>query len=100
LTPEDSGHHACELETSIMLALRPAALRTDLLGAGYTRPTDDPQALFYPSLRPNAPNGTVGDARAASGERGERYLAAWVDVLETAYRREKKSVSANGTQSA
>ena len=72
----------------------------DRLAAGHTTPTDDPQALFYPSLRPNAPDGTVGDPRTASGERGERYLAAWVDVLEAAYRREKKSISANGIQSA
>jgi creatinine amidohydrolase len=100
VTPEASGHHAGELETSIVLALRPAAVRTDALAAGHTTPTDDPQALFYPSLRPNAPNGTVGDPRAAAGERGERYLAAWVDVLEAAYRREKKSISANGTQNA
>jgi creatinine amidohydrolase len=100
VSTEASGHHAGELETSIMLALRPAAVRTNTLAAGHTTPTADPQALFYPSLRPNAPSGTVGDPRAASGERGERYLAMWVDVLEATYRREKKSRSANGTQNA
>ena len=81
-----AGHHAGEVETSIVLALRPGTVRTDTLGAGFVEPTDDPQALFYPSLRDQAPAGTVGDPRRADAARGERYLAAWVDVLVDSYR--------------
>jgi len=87
-----SGHHAGELETSIVRALRPDAVRASALVAGTAVAAGaDAQALFYPSLRPHAPSGTVGDPRAADAARGERYLAAWVELLLAAYRSAKKS---------
>jgi len=89
VAPEVAGHHAGEIETSILLALRPAAVRTAALAAGLLTAPSDPQALFYPSLREHAASGTVGDPRAADAARGARYLEAWVDVLVDAYRREK-----------
>ncbi|MGH7895375.1 MAG: creatininase family protein, partial [Candidatus Binatia bacterium] len=88
---EAAGHHAGEIETSIMLALHPELVRTDAAAAGYVEPTGDPQSLFYPDLRRVAPTGTVGDPRGATAGRGARYLAAWVDVLESALREAKKS---------
>ena len=45
----------------------------------------DGQALFYPSLRANAPNGVVGDPRRADPLRAERYLETWVDALVAFY---------------
>ena len=100
ITPESAGHHAGELETSILLALRPDAVRAAALAAGHTAPVADPQTLFYPSLRDHAPSGTIGDPRAASVTRADAYLDAWVDVLVDAYRRAKKDAYANGTQNA
>jgi creatinine amidohydrolase/Fe(II)-dependent formamide hydrolase-like protein len=85
VTPGAAGHHAGEVETSIMLALHPELVR-DGLAPGYVTPTNDPQTLFYPDLRHQAPDGTVGDPRGATALRGERYLSAWVDVLETTLR--------------
>jgi creatinine amidohydrolase/Fe(II)-dependent formamide hydrolase-like protein len=82
---EAAGHHAGEIETSIMLALHPALVHTDALVAGHVGAVPDPQALFYPDLRRHAPDGTVGDPRDASARRGVRYLAAWTDVLEAAF---------------
>jgi creatinine amidohydrolase len=82
---EHAGHHAGELETSIMLALRAGAVRTDRLEPGLVAPTPRPQDLFYPDLRRNAPNGTVGDPRQAAAARAEAYLEAWVDVLVASY---------------
>jgi creatinine amidohydrolase len=84
VAPEAAGHHAGEVETSIMLALHPELVRTDALAPGWVERLDDPQSLFYPDLRRHAANGTVGDPRGATALRGERYLAAWVDVLEAA----------------
>ena len=86
-----AGHHAGECETSIMLALRPHAVRDDALAAGLAAPTLGAQAVFYPSLRANVPSGTVGDPRAADAARGERYLTVWTALLLETYRREKKS---------
>ncbi|EAU64608.1 creatininase subfamily, putative [Stigmatella aurantiaca DW4/3-1] len=84
--PECSGYHAGEFETSILRGLRSETVRLDRLEPGFVKPTDRPSELFYPSLRVNAPNGTVGDPRPSAPERAERYLEVWVDVLVGAYR--------------
>jgi len=89
--PGAAGHHAGEVETSIMTALRPGLVDVRALGPGLTDVPDDPQTLFYPSLRAQAPSGVVGDPSAPSAARGERYLEVWIDVLVSAYRGEKKS---------
>jgi creatinine amidohydrolase len=87
--PGAAGHHAGEIETSILLAQRPSVVRTDVLAAGYTDSTADPQSLFYPGVRDTTPSGTIGDPRGAAAARGERYLDAWVALLVAAYRDEK-----------
>jgi creatinine amidohydrolase len=91
VTSEASGHHAGEFETSIVRAIRPEAVRGDRLEAGIVERRDDPQALFYPSLRAHAPSGVVGDPRAASAARAEHYLEGWVELLVGTYRRENPS---------
>jgi creatinine amidohydrolase/Fe(II)-dependent formamide hydrolase-like protein len=91
IAPEVAGHHAGEIETSILLALRPEDVRTGAFAPGHVAPVADPQALFYPSLRAHAPTGTVGDPRPASAARAAAYLDAWVDVLADAYRRAKNA---------
>jgi creatinine amidohydrolase len=98
IPPASAGHHAGEIETSILLALDPARVRSDALAPGLLTATDDPQRLFYPDLRANAPDGTVGDPRGAVAARGMRYLRAWTGLLAEAYRREKNHVHATGTQ--
>jgi creatinine amidohydrolase/Fe(II)-dependent formamide hydrolase-like protein len=79
--PGEAGHHAGEIETSILLALRPGAVRREAFAPGTLAPQPDAQALFHPSLRARAPSGTVGDPRRADAARGARYLEAWTDVL-------------------
>lgn len=94
----EGGHHAGEIETSIVLALDPARVRTPMapgLAAGR-----DAQPLFYPDLRANAPDGVVGDPRRADAARGLRYLRAWTRLLVDAYRGEKNSHQTTGTKNA
>ncbi len=91
VSADASGHHAGEFETSIMRALRPETVRAAAIDAGRMAGGGDAQALFYPSLRANAPTGVVGDPRAAGAERADGYLQAWVDVLVTRYRSEVPS---------
>ena len=98
--PAAAGHHAGELETSILAALAPAHVRGGALAPGRLVADADAQALFYPSLRAQAPTGVVGDPRGASATRAAAYLAAWVDVLEADYRRAKNDQYAKGTQNA
>ena len=83
---EAAGHHAGEIETSMMLHLHPELVVDDAMAPGYVTPTADAQSLFHPDLRRHAPAGVVGDPCGATALRGARYLAAWVDVLEAAIR--------------
>ena len=86
VSPEQSGHHAGEFETSIIAALRPGAVRHSQLAEGVVEGVTDAQRLFYPSLRENAANGVVGDPRGARAERGRVYLESWIEALVECYR--------------
>ena len=94
------GLHAGEIEASILLALAPESVRAERFAAGVVDPALAPGDLFYPSLRANAADGTVGDPRGAEAARAERYLEVWVDAIGEAYLREKKRKYAKGTQKA
>jgi creatinine amidohydrolase len=86
LAPESAGPHAGEYETSVVANLRPGSVRLRELRSGRVVSAGLAQGLFYPSLRPNAESGVLGDPTSASADRGERYLDAWLDLLEAAYR--------------
>ncbi|MBU6280618.1 creatininase family protein [bacterium] len=85
VTVAASGRHAGELETSILLHLAPALVRTDRARAGLLLDEDAPDP-FYPDLRERADDGTVGDPRDAAAARAGGYLDAWVEALLAAYR--------------
>ena len=72
-------------ETSLLLALRPAAVRMELAEAGCT----EPLATLLPRLRaegvrPVSSNGVLGDPAGASAEEGRMLLDALVTDLEAA----------------
>lgn len=86
LSPDAAGPHAGEYETSLVAMLRPGTIRTEALVPGRIVQPGEAQGLFYPSLRPNTESGVLGDPSMACAGRAPRYLAAWLDLLETAYR--------------
>jgi creatinine amidohydrolase/Fe(II)-dependent formamide hydrolase-like protein len=92
-----AGHHAGELEASVIAALAPGALRRSAIAPGLLDTPADAQSIFYPDLRAHAPSGTVGDPRAASPDRAALYLDAWVDALVAAYEGAKKRHHTKGT---
>ncbi|MBK7950450.1 MAG: creatininase family protein [Deltaproteobacteria bacterium] len=106
LAPRAAGPHAGEYETSVVAWLRPGAVRGEALASGPLVVAGSGSELFHPSLRPNAPEGVLGDPTRATGGRGEAYLEAWVDALERAYRgafasvAEKNRNDTKGTQKA
>lgn len=76
----DTGaHHACEGEASVMLAIVPDAVKTEMFGQAFGNqhhPVDVPADVsrFY-SFAERAPvTGTWGDPRSATAEKGERFL--------------------------
>jgi creatinine amidohydrolase len=82
--------HACELETSLVLALRPSLVRTDLLQPdgrwSISRflskdMLEGGSAGVFRSFSEISANGGVGDPRTASAEKGKKFLSAIVTQL-------------------
>ncbi len=72
--------HACEAETSLVMALAPDLLRPERLAEAHgpmsTRVEGQPSALLMRrSFQEVSPSGVIGDARPATAEKGERLLA-------------------------
>ncbi|GHF05604.1 putative mycofactocin system creatinine amidohydrolase family protein MftE [Amycolatopsis deserti] len=74
--------HAGRLETSVMLALRPEAVRTNRFEPGETRPLPELIGrLRDEGVRGVSPNGVLGDPARASAEAGRATLSRWADAL-------------------
>lgn len=74
--------HAGRLETSLMLAVAPALVRTDRAAPGNTEPVEELFGdLVARGVRPLAANGVLGDPTDASAEEGRELLAAAVADL-------------------
>jgi creatinine amidohydrolase len=77
---EEVDLHAGRTETSLMLHLRPGAVRLDLAEAGNT----DTLEVLLPKMlaggvKAVSANGVLGDPAGASAEEGASLLAAMVD---------------------
>ncbi len=77
--------HAGRTETSLMLALRPSAVRLDAAAPGPTMPLSE----LMPQLRASgvaavSESGVLGDPAGASAEEGERLLAELTARLSVA----------------
>jgi len=79
--------HAGRTETSLMLAIDPAAVRLERAEPGCTDPLDALMPrLRAEGVRPISSNGVLGDPRGASGAEGEALLAALTADLAGAVR--------------
>jgi mycofactocin precursor peptide peptidase len=83
--PQDDTH-AGRVETSVMLALRPSAVRLDRLEPGVSTPLPELIGrLRREGVRGVSPSGVLGDPRSASAAEGERILARWsISLAEAA----------------
>jgi creatinine amidohydrolase len=79
LEDQKSVHHACEAETSMMMALAPELVRRERLPEAFGLLEGDPRKAFraarFHSFCAITPSGVVGDARRASAEKGEKLVA-------------------------
>ncbi|WP_449254676.1 creatininase family protein [Bosea sp. (in: a-proteobacteria)] len=76
--------HACEVETSMMMALAPGALREPRLGEAFGAREGLPvraNVSRHRSFREMTETGVVGDARRASVEKGRACLDACAEAL-------------------
>lgn len=92
LAEQKAGGHADELETSVVLALRPDLVRMELAPTDYGPGGGDPGPGYRPggfSRTPGHPEysrtGILGDATLATAEKGRRVIAImtreWVRAL-------------------
>ena len=92
LAQQREGGHADELETSVVLALRPDLVHMDLAPTDYGSPSGDPGPGYRPggfSRTPGDPEytttGIYGDATLATAEKGRRVVEVmtreWIRAL-------------------
>jgi mycofactocin system creatininase family protein len=78
--------HAGRLETSVMLRLRPDAVRLDRAEPGDTSPLADIMPTLVTSgVRAVSPSGILGDPTGASADEGSRVLTRWTNDLLAAF---------------
>lgn len=82
----DSGAHAGESETSIMMALEGGLVAPDRFAPGYVGPLGEAEmkVIFEKGMPALTSNGVLGDPRSASAEKGEDYLERFADYVVSA----------------
>lgn len=80
-------HHACEVETSLMMVVAPDTVKRDrfseaygMLGMDVDKVLRGPPARFH-NFKNVTPSGVIGDARRASKQKGEKILAVCAEGL-------------------
>jgi creatinine amidohydrolase len=88
LEDQKQVHHACEVETSLMIVLAPDTVKADRIpeAFGGVAGSNNPNAWYatptrFRSSKEFTPSGVNGDARRASRAKGEKLLAICVDGL-------------------
>jgi len=82
-TPEESGAHAGENETSMMMTLEPDLVATHRFAPGYLGPAGEAEMklVFEKGMPALTANGVLGDPRKASAAKGEAYLERLAEFL-------------------
>jgi creatinine amidohydrolase len=81
---QNSGGHADERETSLMLAITPQLVRMARAVNAETAPRESRKPILSPYPDPNAehsPTGATGNPTLATAAKGQKYLAAIVDDI-------------------
>ena len=90
LEDQKSVHHACEVETSMMMVVAPATVKHDRLPEAFGLLNGDPRKAFpaarFDSFKQLTPSGVVGDARRANAQKGEKLLGVCADGLAATLR--------------
>ncbi len=79
----ESGAHAGENETSMMMALEGSLIAASRFAPGYLGPVREAEIkiIFEKGMPALTSNGILGDPRTATAERGEVYLERLADFL-------------------
>ena len=85
LEDQKSVHHACEVESSMMMVVAPATVKHERLHEAFGMLNGDPRKAFpaarFHSFKDLTPSGVVGDARRASAAKGEKLMQVCAEGL-------------------
>jgi len=76
-----SGAHAGEWETSLMLALKPEQVKMDLAIEGFVGELSEIMSRVFNGIENMDEDGILGDPRSATAEAGNKYLEDIVEFL-------------------
>ncbi len=78
LETQTALQHACEAETSMMMALRPDLVAKERIPLAKSNPSPNPEPGVYRwrTIASRSASGVLGNPEAASAEKGERLLEA------------------------
>jgi creatinine amidohydrolase len=86
LEDQKGVHHACEVETSMMMVVAPGTVKHDRLPEAFGMLNGDPRKAYpasrYLPFKDNlTTSGVIGDARRANKQKGEKLLAVCAEGL-------------------
>jgi creatinine amidohydrolase len=83
LETQTALQHACEAETSMMMALRPDLVANERIPLAKSNPSpgSEPGVYRWRTIASRSAAGVLGNPAAASAEKGERLLEAISDRL-------------------
>jgi creatinine amidohydrolase len=87
LDRQNGVRHACEVETSMMLALTPDLVKRDRLAEAHGPMFEDTRSVLAPEwqsfrrIADLSANGVIGDARTATPEKGTKIIEACARAL-------------------
>ena len=89
LEDQKGVHHACEVETSMMMVVAPDTVKHDRLPEAFGMLNGDPRKAYpasrYLPFKDNiTSSGVIGDARRANKQKGEKLLAVCAEGLAAA----------------
>jgi creatinine amidohydrolase len=91
ISAAESGGHAGESETSMVLALRKDLVNMDRAEEGFVGNYEEKVPLIWrEGIKIIAKNGVVGDPRQAEAGKGEEYLDLWADKMVDFVRKQAK----------
>jgi creatinine amidohydrolase len=91
ISAPESGGHAGESETSMVLALREDLVKMDRAEEGFVGNYEEKVPLIWSQgIKAVAENGVIGDPRRADAGKGEEYLDLWADRMVQFIRKQVK----------
>ncbi len=87
LDRQKSVMHACEVETSMMMAVAGSTVKPERLGEAHCPGFTDVRSILasdvqqFRSFQAITPSGVIGDARTATAEKGQALLALCAEAL-------------------